>query len=552
MRGRTTCCRCRIAGLRQHFISLALFVVLAIAHTWPLATAPSTLSRNDNADAVLNEWIVAWVAHQAPRSPRHLFDANIFYPEANTLAYSEPLVVPALTAAPLFRLGASPVLVYNLLLLAGFAITGWTASYVVARWTGDVAAGFLSGVIVAFNAHTLTRLPHLQAVHLEFLLLALLAFDAVLANHGPLRRTFGAAALLALWIVLQGWTSFYALMLTIVALAAALLVRPGDWLGARSRRVLPFVALSAAVAAAGLLPLLLHYRAVGQVRPLEEVARYSAVWRDYLSTPARVHYDTWSANLFSTTGLFPGVTAVALSLVAIGAGRLKDRRARMALAFGIAGFALSFGPALPFYELLYRWLPPLQGIRNAARFGFLLTIGLGVLAGFGLASIRARWPRAGWLPAVTIAIVVVANLDAWSAPIEYVPAEPIPALNARIAATDAIVAYIPFYPPDRVFRNAPYLLESTAHWRPMLNGYSGITPDSYVRHAAALARFPDASALAALKAAGVTHVFVHDRALRDWTDNETADAVRRSPGLRLLGSSGDLSLYALVSTTDGS
>jgi hypothetical protein len=30
--------------------SLVLFAALAVAHSWPLATAPAELSRNDNAD----------------------------------------------------------------------------------------------------------------------------------------------------------------------------------------------------------------------------------------------------------------------------------------------------------------------------------------------------------------------------------------------------------------------------------------------------------------------------------------------------------------------
>ena len=34
--------------------SFALFVVLAVGHTWPLVTAPGTLSRNDNDDTRLH------------------------------------------------------------------------------------------------------------------------------------------------------------------------------------------------------------------------------------------------------------------------------------------------------------------------------------------------------------------------------------------------------------------------------------------------------------------------------------------------------------------
>ena len=50
-------------------------------------------------------WVLGWVAHQLPHAPAHIFDANIFYPERNTLAYSETLLVPGLLAAPLHWLG---------------------------------------------------------------------------------------------------------------------------------------------------------------------------------------------------------------------------------------------------------------------------------------------------------------------------------------------------------------------------------------------------------------------------------------------------------------
>ena len=224
----------------------------------------------------------------------------------------------------------------------------------------------------------------------------------------------------------------------------------------------------------------------------------------------------------------------------------------MAIAFGLVGLALSFGPAMPGYAALYHWVPPLQGIRNAARFGYLAIVSLGLLAGFSVARLRARWRDARWLVAATGLVVLAANLDAWSAPIEYVPVEPLSPINAQLAGTNAVVAYVPFFQTDRVFHNAPYLLESTRHWRPMVNGYSGYIPPSYDAHARAFADFPASDAIAALRAAGVTHVFVHDRSLRDWTTNETADAVKRSPALRVVATDGDLTLYALVNTTGGS
>ena len=88
-----------------------LCLLLAVVHTWPLVTAPGTLSRNDNADAELNEWILAWVAHQLPRAPASS-TATSSIRSATRSHFSEPLIVPALMGAPLHWIGASPVFVF--------------------------------------------------------------------------------------------------------------------------------------------------------------------------------------------------------------------------------------------------------------------------------------------------------------------------------------------------------------------------------------------------------------------------------------------------------
>jgi len=225
--------------------AFALFVVFAAAETWPLVTNPAHLSRNDNADTLLNEWTVAWVAHQLPRDPLHVFDANIFHPNRFTLAYSEPLITHGALGAPLFWMGASPVLVYNVLLLAGFTLTGWVMSLVVARWTGDWTAGIVAGILVAFNAHTLTRIPHLQAHHAELLPLALLVLDALLR-----RPRWMLAVWLAVVFFLQALTSIYFLAFTAVAATVAVIVRPEDWLGPPARALAPKLAVALALMAA--------------------------------------------------------------------------------------------------------------------------------------------------------------------------------------------------------------------------------------------------------------------------------------------------------------
>jgi hypothetical protein len=523
-------------------LALLIFLVLAIVHTWPLVTAPGRLSRNDHPDTLLNEWTIAWVAHEAPRAPWHLFDANIFYPDRGALAYSENLIVPAAMGAPLFWAGVSPVLVYNLLLLAGFTLTGWAGAMLVWRWTGDWPAGLIAGVILAFNAHSFTRLPHLQAQHVEFLPLVWLAFDDVLRQ--PQVRT---ALKLAAWFTLQSLVSVYLMVFTVVALVVGGLVRPEDWWGARAKRVAPALIVAAVVSVVVLLPFLLPYKHLNIVRPLDEVALYTARWRNYLATPARLHYSTWSARFFGGTALFPGSIGLALAVVAIADGvAFTDRRARMLLASGLAGVALSFGPTLPGYAMLYRWLPLLQAVRAVARFGYLAIAATAVLAGFGAAALRARWRDARWLPAATAALFVLANADGLCAPIAYTDAQPVLSVYNRLRrAANAVVVEFPFYPPDRTFHNAPYVFNSIRYWHPLVNGYSGLVPTSYEVHYAHLHGFPDGESMASLHQLGVTHVVVHDKALRAWSSAYAADAVGRTRDLVPIETDGDVTLYRL-------
>ena len=95
---------------------------------------------HDDGDPLLLTWVLGWVAHQLPRAPARLFDANMFYPERNTLAYSETLLVPALVVAPLHWLGVGAIFIYNLVFLSGFALSGVGVALLVRRLTGHDGA----------------------------------------------------------------------------------------------------------------------------------------------------------------------------------------------------------------------------------------------------------------------------------------------------------------------------------------------------------------------------------------------------------------------------
>jgi hypothetical protein len=508
---------------RGRLLAVCACLLLAIVHTWPLAANPVTLSRNDNGDAQLNEWILAWVAHQLPLAPGRLFQANIFYPANDTLAFSEPLIAPAILGMPLRWLGGSPVLVFNIVLILGFALTAFAGYLLVHDWTGDHAAGMLAGSLFAFNTHTLTRLAHIQGIHAWGLPLALLAADRLI-QQTRLRD----ALWLALWMTAMAYTSGYLVVFASVMVAVVLLVRLPEW-WRRATHVVPLVGLAAIVSAAAALPLYLSYRRVaveyGMVRSLDNVAGFSATLAGYVASAGRLYYALWSKPLFEgpIDAFFPGFVALILAAGAIvwitrrkhldsgsPSGLVMRHRVLTALAIAVAGFVLSFGPQTPIYSWLFHVFPPLQGLRAAARFGNLFLLGTAVLAGIGLATLRQRLP-AGRRALVAAAIIVLANLESLRAPFQYTRFEGIPAIYSLVAEEPGPVVLVemPFYPPALIFENSTYMVYSTAHFRPLMNGYSGYIPGSYRRYVETFSRFPEEQAILAMREAGATHVMVH-------------------------------------------
>lgn len=528
----------------RRLAALTLLAALAAAHTWPLVRDPAHLSRFDNADAALNAWALTWVARTIASDPARLFDAPMFHPERDALAFSEPLLVQGALAAPLVHAGARPLLAFNLVLLAGLALSAWTMSLVIARWTGSWWAGLVAGSLFVFNTHLLTRLPHIQALHVEFLPLALAALDRLIDRA----RTRDALALGTAY-ALQALASGYLLVMGAVALVAAALVRPVDW-GQRSRvaRRVGLGIAAGAIAVGLCLPVVLaHLRvraAHGLVRPLAEVAAYSASPTDYLATVSRLHHTLWSHRVYRPGGdaLFPGALGLGLAGLALVTGTAgRDRRARMLLAVAAAGTALSFGPATPGYAWLHAWVPGFQDLRGAARFGFLALTGVAGLAGFGLARLLAHpvvASRRRRRAALGVAALAIVNIEALAAPMDFVRDDGAPRAYRVLEREPApVVVELPFPPADRPDRNAPFLAAAAEHGATLVNGYSSFVPRSYADTARALEGFPDSRAFARLEALGVTHLVVHldalpgaDRALAA----HPAVVLRASgPGLRI-------------------
>ncbi len=167
-----------------NLLIFTVYIILALVLSYPLLFNLTTTVPNDIGDPLLNTWILAWDSHALLTDPLNLFNANIFHPLPNSLAFSEHLFSTAILALPLQLFLAEPILVYNLSLLATFPLAAFGMYLLTLRWTGRHSAAFVGGFIFAFSPYRFAAIAHLQLLTFQWLPFALLFFDKILV-HGP-------------------------------------------------------------------------------------------------------------------------------------------------------------------------------------------------------------------------------------------------------------------------------------------------------------------------------------------------------------------------------
>jgi hypothetical protein len=177
------------------------------------------------------------------------------------------------------------------------------------------------------------------------------------------------------------------------------------------------------------------------------------------------------------------------------------------------------------YAFFYNFVPGFDGVRAPARYGMIAALGLAALAGFG---VRALEP-AGTSRMTAVAVLLIL-IESFAVPIgvnenwvvyEQPGLQPLPAtltLDAAAAETYRFVAALPAQsaivelPLGEPAFDIRYMLNSTRHWKPLVNGYSGGEPDDYAMLNQSLQDLwtrPE-RAWNALAASRATHAIVHE------------------------------------------
>jgi hypothetical protein len=489
--------------------ALALLAAVTVVMTWPQVPRLATHAA-DHHDVYFNMWRLTWMAHALASAPASFFDGNIFYPEPRALTFSDAMPFEGFLAAPLLWAGLPRVLVHNLMLLGGIMASGIGVFVLAWRLTASATAAFVAAIIFAFAPY---RFDHYMHMELQWAVWTPLAFWAVHRTIESGRWVHGLQA--GAFVALQMLSSvYYGIFLGIVlAIAGGFLL-----LGLKPRRA---VRAAAALGAGGALAALLcavyaqpylETKSTVSGRPTAEITRYSARVSDYLrATPDNWMYGEGEADLgLSERRLFPGLAALALAII----GLLVRRPTRIALTYLVVllvAVELSLGFRGYSYRFLYEHSSIFGGLRAPARFGIVVLMCVAVLAAYGYAALQGS--LSGSARRVLAALVPCAILLEYRVnPLPLVRydnrAPPIYALLASLPP--GVVAEFPM-PTTGVLPgpDAFYSYMSTFHWRPLVNGYSGFYPSSYMRRLTDVQGFPDIRSIAGLRHSGVAYVIVH-------------------------------------------
>ena len=170
-------------------------VCLIVTAAWAARALPAFGTHlRDAYDAQFQAWEIAWVRHAIVHAPAHVFDANIFAPARNALAFTEPLIGYGLLGLPLGLAGLAHAGVSNVLCLLGTAFSVWAISRLAVSHGVPRLPALLGAVAAALGAQTACAFGYVSFVVGGGIALVLVAWKRLReSGRWPVAFALGAA-----------------------------------------------------------------------------------------------------------------------------------------------------------------------------------------------------------------------------------------------------------------------------------------------------------------------------------------------------------------------
>lgn len=537
-------------GIRRELTLVCLgALVVAAVMTWPALRSPATTTPGDLSDSLLVTYLISWNGHALLTDPASLWNTNSFWPELNSLAFTESFL--GYTPAALIGDGpAAALLRYNLIFWLTIALAS-IGAYALARQLGSRVPGALvAGLAFAYAPWRLAHFSHLHvlstgAIALSLAMLARGYGYSFRTGYRPDRIRPGwiiGGWLVAAWQVTIGFGVSLPFAYVLLGLCLFFAAR---WLIRRPRPAVPRNLIATTLVgglafSATALLMAGPYLKVAEDFPyarrgLTELAGFSPPTRGLFAAPQ----ESWLWGELTKplregmlapgeTAILPGITIIVLGLCGLLASSWTVRqRVAMGAALVVATIlslgTTVFGGALTHAPLL-AVLPGWDALRTPGRLIIWVTLLLGLLTAGLLTELQEQFVRRGWtwptrrdralgleaphpvspaLRLMSLILVVPALLTG----VEGVPINQPRTVPQAPAAMATAAEPILVLPSDPWGDSSP-MFWSIGRYPKVANGIGAFIPMSTNQFRLASASFPDPNSVEFLRRSGIRTVLV--------------------------------------------
>lgn len=521
-------------------ISFLIFLIAACYITYPLLFHLGDYATG-LGDELLLAWIQSWVVHALFTNPLNLFNANIYYPYPNSLAYSDLFLGSSLLTYPFVLLTGQPIAANNSLYIFSLLFLGFSIFLLAYYLTRDFFASLLAGILVVFSPATLGNYVGLQILSIAGVPLSILFFLVFLDTK---KTKYLLISLL--FFLLQTYNSFlpgyFILFSFIIILLYRFSKKKKNLLLLLTKRNIVSVLITFVL----LIPVVIPYYQVSSefhyVRDIRDTIHFALQPEDLLyssnSSRLAVFLNTLPINKHSQNSEYkPGYLGIVFSLLTLFVLcflLIKRKKIgineKIFLTIALVGIILSLGPFLhlgrqtihhPFpvplpYLLFYYVLPGFNGIRNSARWEMLFIVAMPITISLVISQTfkKIKVP-------VKIFLYVLLFLGIFSEFTHNIPYVKVqqtsnfPQIYSWMNTTpqNAVFIQMPIY----TWNMQPYVYvenlreyESTVEFRRMVNGASGYSPQPWQNLVISLmSEFPSQQSIKTLDSIGTNYIIVH-------------------------------------------
>ncbi len=351
----------RLVHYRHVLIAALLFFVVTVSFLWPMATNLSTYS--EGGDHMFNAWTLARNHHCLLLQDCSSYsDGNIFFPNKDSMLYSETQLSAGLLTLPLHFVNDNPLFSVNVWYVLSAFFSGFFM-YLLAHYLsgGRKIFSILAGLVFEFAPNKISSMSHLQNLsifYVPLIILMLLKFKAT--GEKKYLAGFGIASLLLFF------ASWYQM---VFGLVIVVLFIGYTMLNSEHRRRGLLLLATTLFALACTLPLALEYSRFSKSKnanfSIASQVEFSASVNDYVlpyqespfgSLYYQIHQNSKRNSYNPDSFSYAGITLYSILVFCVGAALFSSKsffvkNKQLCVLLGIVavtGIVLSLGPIVKY------------------------------------------------------------------------------------------------------------------------------------------------------------------------------------------------------------